>query len=72
VRAKADEAFEVLSEALRRAPGRVEPVLNPAIAHARKGDKAQSRAFAREVLRQAPQGEKGLREQAERLLKTLG
>jgi tetratricopeptide (TPR) repeat protein len=69
---KAAEAIAVLSEARRRAPGRVEPVLNLAIAHARKGDKAQSQTLAREVLRQVPQGEKELREQAERLLKTLG
>lgn len=64
-------AIEILEEARRRAPSRVEPVLNLALVHARKGDKAKAQAHARDVLKQAPTGEKELREQAERLLQTL-
>jgi tetratricopeptide (TPR) repeat protein len=64
-------AIEILEEARRRAPSRVEPVLNLALVNARKGDKAKAQALARDVLKLAPAGEKELREQAERLLKTL-
>lgn len=65
-------ASEILEEALRRAPSRVEPLLNLALVTARRGDKAKAQALARDVLQKAPAGEKELREQAERLIKTLG
>ena len=65
-------ASEILEEALRRAPSRVEPLLNLALVSARRGDKAKAQALARDVLQKAPAGEKELREQAERLIKTLG
>jgi cytochrome c-type biogenesis protein CcmH/NrfG len=63
-------AIEALEEARRRAPERVEPVLNLAVAYARQGDKAKSVALAREVLQRA--SDEGLREQAERLIKAQG
>ncbi len=65
-------AIEILEEARRRAPDRVEPLLNLAIAHAQKGDKAKAKALALDVLNRAPAGEKELREQAERLVLNLG
>ncbi|WP_163993380.1 tetratricopeptide repeat protein [Pyxidicoccus caerfyrddinensis] len=65
-------AAEILEEALRRAPSRAEPLLNLALVTARRGDKAKAQALARDVLKKAPAGEKELREQAERLIKTLG
>ncbi|MFP2904285.1 tetratricopeptide repeat protein [Pyxidicoccus sp. 3LFB2] len=65
-------AVEILEEARRRAPHRAEPVLNLALVTAQKGDKAKAKALAQDVLKQAPAGEKELREQAERLIKTLG
>jgi tetratricopeptide (TPR) repeat protein len=64
------QAIQVLEEARRREPARVEPVLNLALAYARQGDKAKSKALASAVVKQNPEPE--LREQAERLLKTLG
>ena len=64
------QAIEVLEEARRREPARVEPVLNLALAYARQGDKAKSKALASAVVKQNPEPE--LREQAERLLETLG
>ncbi|NMO17666.1 tetratricopeptide repeat protein [Pyxidicoccus fallax] len=64
-------AIEILEESRRRAPHRVEPVLNLAIVHARKGDKTKAQAMAREVLKLAPADAKELREQAERLLQTV-
>ena len=65
-------ASEILEEALRRAPSRVEPLLNLALVTARRGDKAKAQALAKDVIKKAPPGEKELREQAERLIKTLG
>ncbi|MFP2928801.1 tetratricopeptide repeat protein [Pyxidicoccus sp. 3LG] len=65
-------AAEILEEARRRAPSRVEPLLNLAVVTAQRGDKAKAKALAKDVLKQAPAGEKDLREQAERLLSTLG
>jgi tetratricopeptide (TPR) repeat protein len=64
------EAIAALEEARRRAPSRVEPVLNLALAYARQGDKAKSKALASAVVQQTP--DKDLREQAERLIKSLG
>jgi tetratricopeptide (TPR) repeat protein len=69
------QAIEALEEARRREPSRVEPLLNLAIAHARAGTKDQAKALAREVLQRAPASARELkevREQAERLLSTLG
>ena len=62
-------AIEALEEARRRAPGRVEPVLNLALAYARKGDKDKGKSLASEVL--ARSGDPSVREQAERLIQTL-
>lgn len=64
------EAIEALEEARRRAPSRVEPLLNLALAQARQGNKAKSKELASAVVKQS--GDKDLREQAERLLKSLG
>ncbi|MCY1018209.1 tetratricopeptide repeat protein [Pyxidicoccus sp. MSG2] len=65
-------ASEILMEAIRRAPSRAEPLLNLALVTARKGETLKAKAMARQVLKMAPAGEKELREQAERLIKTLG
>lgn len=65
-------AADLLEEALRRAPSRVEPLLNLALVTARRGDKAKAQSLARDVLKKAPADEKELREQAERLIQTLG
>ncbi|HEX8820760.1 MAG TPA: tetratricopeptide repeat protein, partial [Archangium sp.] len=64
------QAIQALEEARRREPSRVEPVLNLALAYARQGDKAKSKALASAVVKQNPAPE--LREQAERLIKALG
>lgn len=64
------EAIEALEEARRRAPSRVEPLLNLALAQARQGNKAKSKELASAVVKQS--ADKDLREQAERLLKSLG
>jgi Flp pilus assembly protein TadD len=65
-------AVEILEEARRRAPDRLEPLLNLALVNAQKGDKAKAKALALDLLNQAPAGEKELREQAERLILQLG
>jgi Flp pilus assembly protein TadD len=65
-------AAEILEEALRRAPSRVEPLLNLAVVTARRGDKVKAQALARDVLKKAPASETDIREQADRLIKTLG
>ena len=64
------QAIEALEEARRREPGRVEPALNLALAYARKGEKDHARSLAQQIL--AGSEHPSAREQAERLLKTLG
>ena len=64
-------AREALDEARRRAPQRPEPVLNLALLHARLGETDKARSLARELLALGRGLEKGLRQQAERLLEQL-
>jgi tetratricopeptide (TPR) repeat protein len=65
-------AVTVLEEAVRRQPDQPAPHLNLALAYTRLGEKAKAKTQAREALAaNLPEGD-DLREQAERLLKTLG
>jgi len=67
-----NQAIEALEEARRRDPSRIEPLLNLAVVYGRKGTKDKAKALATEVLQRAPASARELREQAERLIKTLG
>lgn len=64
------EAVTVLEEARRRAPERIEPVLNLAIVYMRTGAKDKAQVCAREVLQRTPESARALREQADRILKS--
>lgn len=64
-------ALEALEEARKRAPHRLEPVLNLALVHARLEHKDDARALAQEVLERAGPAQAELKDQAAKLVKAL-
>lgn len=66
-----EAAGSVLAESARRAPHRLEPLLNLALVYARQKREEEAKRVARAIVSRAGPGQADLKSQAERLLATL-